>query len=353
MTLKVASSPHLQVNRSTGELMRLVIYAMIPGLVAQWYFFGWGVWIQAVLAIATALASEALVMHLRQRPILPRLADGSAILTALLLAASIPPYAPWWMVIIGSAVAIILAKQLYGGLGHNLFNPAMVAYVLLLIAFPVQMTSWLPPESLRLHDMNLADAINVIFTGFTREGYSLEQLRMDIDGITMATPLDTLKTNLTLGLTISESFASPLFGKFGGRGWEVVNLMYWAGGMWLLKRKVIAWQIPVAFLTTLLVLTLISFWLAPDNHASPLFHMLSGGTMLGAFFILTDPVSAATSPRGRLIYGSLIALLVYLIRSYGGYPDAIAFAVLLANMCVPLIDHYSRPAPYGHPEDDR
>ncbi|MFQ2272558.1 electron transport complex subunit RsxD [Aeromonas enteropelogenes] len=343
----IATAPFAHNRKQTRTLMLLVILACVPGFLAQTWFFGWGTLIQILLALVTALGCEALVLKLRGRAIKPALLDGSAALTAVLIGLSLPPLLPWWMLVVGTAFAVIIVKHLYGGLGQNLFNPAMVAYVLLLVSFPVQMTSWLPPESVRAYDLGLGDALSVIFTGFSLDGYSMAQLKQGVDGLTMATPLDTLKTGLTQGLTTSEILSGPLFEGWGGIGWSWVNLGYLLGGLFLLQQKVINWRIPVAVLGALLVSATLGYLLSPDATGTPIFHLFSGATMLGAFFIATDPVTASTTPRGRLAYGVLIGVLVYIIRRFGGYPDAFAFAVLLANLCVPLIDSLTRPKVYG------
>lgn len=348
MSFRIASSPHHHSQQHTSVLMRKVALACLPGIAAQCYFFGYGVLIQLLLAIVTASASEALILSWRGKPVLPRLRDNSALLTAVLLAVAIPSFAPWWIIVLGTAFAIIVVKQLYGGLGHNLFNPAMAAYVLLLISFPQQMTSWLPPQSLQVQQQHALDPVCAIFTDFSCAGYSLTQLKTDADGMTMATPLDTLKTDLAAGRTASESQQHAVFASFGGIGWNWVNLAFLAGGLWLLQQKIIQWRIPVAVLGTLALCSLLAYLIEPDRNASPIFHLLSGGTMLAAFFIATDPVSASTTERGRLVYGALIGLLIFLIRRFGGYPDAVAFAVMLANLSVPLIDYYTRPRTYGH-----
>ena len=348
MSFRIASSPHQHSQRSTSSLMRLVALACIPGIAVQAVLFGYGVIVQILLAVITAWLSEALVLKLRGKAVFIRLKDNSALLTAVLLALAIPPYAPWWVVVIGTAFAIIMVKQLYGGLGNNLFNPAMAAYVLLLVSFPVQMTQWLPPLSLQSTPLTPLDAVCSIFTQFSCSGFSLTQLQANIDGVTMATPLDTLRTGLNRGLTLDETLNTPVFFAFAGAGWLWVNLAYLAGGILLIQQKMISWRIPVAVLASLFLLSAIAALAAPGSMMGPLFHLFSGGTMLAAFFIATDPVSASTTNKGRLIYGALIGLLVFLIRNFGGYPDAYAFAVLLANMAVPLIDYYTRPRTYGH-----
>lgn len=353
MAFWIASSPHNHNQTQTPNLMRLVILATLPGVLAQWYFFGWGNLIHIALAVTTALVCEFTVLSLRKKPIAHELFDGSGILTALLLGICLPALAPWWISVIGTIFAIVIVKQLYGGLGHNPFNPAMAGYVMLLVSFPLQMTLWQPPLDLVAIDLNFANTVMTIFTGFTAEGYSVEQIRTTVDGVTMATPLDTVKTNLTLGLTIEESMQSAIFGENFAFGWEWVNGAFLLGGIFLIFKKAIAWQTPVSFLISLFICSFIGYSISPDSSASTMFHWFSGATMLGAFFILTDPVSGATSTKGRIIFGLLAGLLVYLIRTSGGYPDGIAFAVLLCNMAAPLIDQYTRPRTYGHLKGDK
>lgn len=224
----------------------------------------------------------------------------------------------------------------------------MVGYVVLLISFPVQMTSWMPPIELQAVSYNFIDSLSIFFTGHTPSGLTLEDLRRSVDGITQATPLDSFKTGL-LTHSIDEVLATPILqGGFAGMGWQWVNVAYLVGGVILLYKRIISWQIPVAMLTLLGVCSLISWGIDATRYSQPLLQLFSGATMLGAFFIATDPVSASTTPKGRLIYGAIIGLLVWIIRVYGGYPDAVAFSVLLANIAVPLIDSYTRPRVYGH-----
>lgn len=352
MAFWIASSPHNHSQADTSVLMRLVIYALLPGIVTQWYFFGWGNIIHILLAVVTAILCEFIVLSLRNKKnIRKQLFDGSAILTAILLGICLPAIAPWWTSIIGAVFAVVIVKQLYGGLGHNPFNPAMAAYVMLLISFPIQMTSWQPPLALMTVNLDFANTLSVIFTDFTKEGYSVEQLRTSVDGFTMATPLDTLKTNTGLGFTVLESMENSVFGENFAFGWEWINFAFLIGGLVLIAKKAIAWQTPLSFLISLFICSFVAYSISPDSSASTMFHWLTGGCMLGAFFILTDPVTGATSTKGRLIVGALAGLLVYLIRTFGGYPDGIAFAVLLCNMAAPLIDQYTRPRTYGHQTD--
>lgn len=348
MSFRITSSPFSHTQQSTQRLMLWVILACLPGIAAQWYFFGYGTLIQIALAVPVALLSEALVLRLRRQPIRSQLADNSALLTALLLAVSIPPLAPWWIITIGTLAAVIIAKQLYGGLGQNPFNPAMVGYVILLISFPVQMSSWLPPEPLRAATITLLDSLNLIFTGHTSSGGDVFTLMLGVDGISQATPLDTLKTGLRGGHAISDVMQSPVYGSLGGIGWQWVNVGFLIGGLILLTKRIIQWHLPVSFLCSLGIVSLLGWLIDPGHNSAPWFHLLSGATMLCAFFIITDPVTASTTASGRLIFGALVGALVWLIRSYGGYPDGVAFAVLLINMTVPLIDHYTQPRAYGH-----
>ncbi|WP_111980211.1 electron transport complex subunit RsxD [Algibacillus agarilyticus] len=348
MSFKLASSPHTRKNNKTAFVMLTVMSACIPGILTQAYFFGFGVFIQLAICMSVALFTEYACLKWRNKPIKRSLTDNSALLTGLLLAVSIPPLAPWWIGAIGTLFAIALVKQAYGGLGQNIFNPAMAAYVLLLVSFPLSMTSWLPASSLMVIDLNFYDTLSTILTGYTSQGYSLEQLRSGIDGLTMATPLDAIKTNLLAGYTYNETLSLPIFDNGIGKGWFYVSLAYLVGGLYLLKKRIIKWQIPVSFIGTLGFLTLVTQAVNADGTGSMLLHLTSGATCFAAFFILTDPVSAATTNKGRLIYGALIGFLVFIIRQFGGYPDAVAFAVLLANMTVPLIDYYTQPKVFGH-----
>ncbi|MFT4463936.1 MAG: electron transport complex subunit RsxD [Sodalis sp. (in: enterobacteria)] len=345
MAFRIASSPFTHNRQTTRQIMIQVMPACLPGLAALAYFFGSGIVIQLALACATALIAEGVVLKLRRQPLADRLSDGSALLTALLLALSLPPLGPWWMIVLATAFAIIIAKQLYGGLGHNPFNPAMVGYVVLLISFPVQMTSWSPPQSLLLHPASPTDSMALIFTGATPDGLTLAQLRATVDGVTQATPLDGFKTDLR---TCTLTAVNYRWDWQTSAGWTWANIGFLLGGLYLIWRRVISWHIPLSVLAAMLICAGLGHWLAPAVSAPPLLHLFSGATMLGAFFIATDPVTAATTVKGRLFFGALTGLLVWLIRTWGGYPDGVAFAVLLANICVPLIDHYTQPRAYGH-----
>ncbi len=324
--------------------MGMVLLALVPGTLAMVWFFGWGVLINLVIATVTAVAAEAAVLCLRRRPVGHTLIDLSAIVTAWLLALALPPLLPWWQTVVGTMFAIVVAKQLFGGIGFNPFNPAMAGYVLLLVSFPVTMTRWLPPDVLGGNSVALADSLHIIFSGSPPLGQSW-------DAITSATPLDQMRIELSQNRMISEIRQSPLWGDFGGLGWEWIGNWFLLGGLFLLWQRVISWRIPVSMLGALLLVAGLFWVMDPETHPFPAFHLFSGGAILGAFFIATDPVSASTTPRGQLVYGALIGVLVFVIRTWGGYPDAVAFSVLLLNMAAPTIDYYTQPRVFGQRGD--
>ncbi|MCW7551304.1 electron transport complex subunit RsxD [Endozoicomonas gorgoniicola] len=340
MTLVRQTSPHARGPNSTQQVMKLLLIAAIPGILAQTWFFGWGALINLVWCSLIALGAEALILKIRNRPPGFFLSDGSAIVTAVLMALALPPFAPWWLTLTGVSFAIIIGKQLYGGLGNNPFNPAMLGYVLLLISFPQEMTQWLAPNGLEGYVGSFADAFNTIFPIFGQG--------VQLDAISMATPLDIVRENSTLTMAELRE-ANDALGTIAGRGWLWVNLAYLLGGLFMLYKKVFTWHAPVGMLVAMTVMATL-FWggIGSGSNGSPLFHLFSGATMLGAFFIITDPVSSATSTKGRLIFGALIGVLTYVIRTWGGYPDGVAFATLLLNMAAPTIDYYTQPRTYGH-----
>jgi electron transport complex protein RnfD len=315
--------------------MQKVLLATAPGVIALTWFFGFGTLVNIAWGCVVALACEALALTLRRRPVGFYLGDYSALVTATLLCIALPPYSPWWLIAVGIASSILLAKHLYGGLGYNPFNPAMAGYVILLISFPVQMTTWAPPRGVG-DTPGLLEALQACF------------LPGAYDGATMATPLDIMRQNNSL--LVEDLWAqSPQFGRWAGIGWEWVNLAFLAGGVWLLQQRVFSWHAPLAMLASLALMAALFYdGGSSASGGSPLFHLLSGATMFGAFFIVTDPVTSAVSVRGRLIYGALIGALVYIIRVRGNYPDAVAFAVLLMNLAAPFIDQYTQPRVYGH-----
>ncbi len=307
---------------STSWMMRQVIYALVLGVMVAYYFFGWGILLQIALGAVTAIVVESVFIALRNRDIINSISDGSAVLTGILLAISIPSIAPWWVIVMGVSFAIIFGKQLYGGLGNNLFNPAMLGYVFLLISYPLQMSTW------QVDFLSFTQALKVIFD------------LSNIDVISGATKLDEVKNGLSLVGSIQQlELHSP------SQAW--INVGFLFGGLYLFLKKVIFWQIPVAFLVGIVISSILLFVGNTDLYLPTQNHLMLGGTMLGAFFIATDPVSASTTPKGRIIYGFLIGVLIVIIRTFGGYPDGVAFAVLLINMTVPLIDSFTQPKVFG------
>ena len=304
---------------STSNLMLQVIYGLTLGVALQFYFFGWGVIYQIALAILTGIVAEILFLKIRKKSI-DVVKDNSAALTSILLAISIPSIAPWWVVVLGTSFAIIFGKQLYGGLGSNPLNPAMLGYAFLLISFPLEMTRWASSF------LSFEEGLNIIFSS------------IHIDALSSATRLEEAKFALMEG----EVF-NPI--QIDQTVW--INLGFLVGGVYLFFMKVITWQIPMSFLVGIVVMSVLLMLIDSDHAMGPVFHLFHGATMLGAFFILTDPVSSSTTPRGRLIFGFLIGILVIIIRTYGSYPDGVAFAVLLLNIAVPLIDYYSKPKVFG------
>ncbi|MDG2354351.1 MAG: RnfABCDGE type electron transport complex subunit D [Gammaproteobacteria bacterium] len=309
-------------THNTNQMMRQVIYALTLGVVAAYYFFGWGVIVQIALAVVTAIAVESAFLSIRNRPIKPSISDGSAALSAILLAISIPSIAPWWIVVVGVAFAIIFGKQLYGGLGNNPFNPAMLGYAFLLVSYPLQMTTWASEF------LSFSQSLDVIFN------------LTSVDSLSGATRLDDVKTQLALG-----GFISNLELHSTSQAW--INLGFLLGGLYLLFRRIITWHIPAAFIAGIVVISSVLYFIDDQIYLPMQNHLMLGATMLGAFFIATDPVSGSTTPKGRLIYGFLMGVLVVVIRVFGGYPDGVAFAVLLMNMIVPLIDYYTQPKVFG------
>lgn len=346
------TSPHAHGGNSTSRIMLLVILATVPGIIALTYFFGWGNLINIVLASITAIVCEALILKIRKRPISFFLKDNSALLTAVLLGIALPPFAPWWVTVVAVSFSMIFAKHLYGGLGNNPFNPAMVGYALVLISFPVQMTtSWASPFFLNVdtigagQTLSFSDNLQVIFSGSA----SLS------DAFSGATPLDTYK-HLAKNETANEILQGALFTTsennwFAG-GWEFVNIAFLIGGLALLALRIFTWHIPFSVLAALGTCSMIFGWDA-DLYVPWSLHIFTGATMLGAFFIATDPVTASTTPLGKIIYGAGIGILIFVIRTWGAYPDAVAFAVLLMNFAAPLIDTYTQPRTYGHDKANR
>jgi Na+-translocating ferredoxin:NAD+ oxidoreductase subunit D len=334
------SSPFITQPSSVSQIMLRVLFALVPGIALYVWYFGPAILVSIALASITALATEAVMLKLRNRPIKPFLSDNSALLTAWLLALSIPPLAPWWLVVVGTAFAIAVAKHLYGGLGSNPFNPAMVGYAVLIISFPVHMTHWLTPHALVTTELSFGEQLNYIFNAVLPNG-------MALDAVTTATPLDTLKTQLHLGLPVSTIRDMPIYGYLAGKGSEMVVIGFAIGGLYLLYTRIISWHLPLTYLATLFAISGLFHLIDPAHYVAPLFQLFSGAAMLGAFFILTDPVTSPTTAKGKLIFAFGAGVLTYLIRTFGGYPDGVAFATLLMNICVPLIDAWTQPKVFG------
>lgn len=313
--------------------MAWVLLATLPGLAVQSYFYGYGTLINLVWASGLALGLEALVLGLRRRPIMIFLTDGSALVTAFLIALALPPFSPWWLTLIAVLFSIVFAKHLYGGLGNNPFNPAMVGYAICLIAFPVSMTQWPAIEQ-------------TLSFGQQWQWFWMESIDGGIDAWTGATALDLMRH--TNGLTLNEvALDNPQLGlSLSVSMW--VNLAYLAGGIGLLAINAFTWHAPIAMLASLGFCAGLFHMGEPDLYPSASQHLLTGATMFSAFFIVTDPVSGATSRKGKVVFGIGVGILVFIIRTFGSYPDAFAFAILLMNLSAPLIDTYTRPKAYGH-----
>lgn len=340
-TMGLVSGPFAHDRSSVNRIMLQVCLALVPATLFGLWLFGWPAINLWLLTCASAVATEALCLYWLGQP-QRRLLDGSALLTGWLLALSLPPWAPWWIGVGGSAFAIGIGKQLYGGIGQNLFNPAMLARVALLIAFPLQMTTWALPHALgSAAAPGFVEGLHITFGGVIP------------DGMSGATALGGLKTELTLHRTAEEILAGnfrlipALLGTTAGSLGETSELLLLLGGLWLLLRRIIHWEIPVSMLVSVVLLGAIAHQINPERYPGGLYHLASGGLLLGAFFIATDPVSSPVSRAGRLIFGIGCGVLVYVIRTWGSFPEAVAFAVLFMNALSPLIDRYWRPRAYG------
>lgn len=340
--LPARSSPHAHAGSSVNGIMFDVCLALIPCTGMGFYLFGWPAAYLWLVTCATAIVTEMLCLLLRGTSLHSAM-DGSALLTGWLIALTLPPWAPWWIGVGGSVFAIAIGKQLYGGVGMNLFNPAMLARVGLLIAFPLQMTSWIQPLPVAgLAYPDAQQSWNITFgSGF------------DIDGYTGATALGEFKTALTLKQSAPTILAEhyvwwqSLLGLHAGSLGETSELMVLLGAAWLLWRRIIGWEIPLALLLTLAFLTVVAAVVNPLQQAGPLFHLTSGGVLLGAFFIATDPVTSPISRTAKLLFGAGCAVVIFVVRLWGGFPEAVGFAVLFMNALTPLLDKAFKPRVYG------
>lgn len=321
----ISPSPHIHSGGSVSKLMYGVILALLPALLVSVWFYGLPALLVTGISIVSCLVFEFIIQRLLlKRP--TSLNDGSAFLTGLLLAFNLPSNLPWPIIVIGALVAIGVGKMTFGGLGNNIFNPALVGRVFLLISFPVQMTTYPVP------------------LGFA-SGYT--------DAVTGATPLSLLKGGVKSGKSVAEiidqlpSYFDMFVGKMGGSLGEVAAAALLVGFIFMLYRRIVTWHIPVSILLTMTLFSGILWFADPAHFADPLFHLLTGGALLGAIFMATDYVTSPMSSRGMVIYGVGIGLLTILIRSYGVYPEGVSFAILIMNAFVPLINKYIKPKRFG------
>jgi len=337
------SGPYAHSRRSTTRIMGLVMLALLPATGYGIYLFGWPALFLLLVTLASALTAEGLCLRLAGKPVRLFLLDGSALLSGWLLALTLPPWAPWWIGVLGGVIAIVIGKQVFGGIGQNPFNPAMVARVVLLISFPLEMTTFLAPHPLlATGSPGLLDSLGITF------GAGLQA-----DGISSATVLGGVKTALGAGQTLSAINAgmpdwhTMALGTQSGSLGETSALLILAGGLFLLAMRVISWHIPAAMIGTLMLLAGGFHMLDPARYPDALHHLLAGATLLGAFFIATDLVTSPVTAVGQLLFGAGCGALVYVIRTWAGYPEGMAFAVMLMNALTPLIDHYLKPRVYG------
>jgi electron transport complex protein RnfD len=318
-----AVGPFAHNDNTSVRIMYTVILSLLPAAIFGVYQFGLNSLLVLLVGVVSAIIAEwACLAIMEKRPL--ACMDGSAMLTGLLLAMSLPPTLPLWITAFGSVFAIVVGKQIYGGLGQNLFNPAMLARVMMIVCFPVEMTYWADPAPI--------DFANNLVT--------VPDAWFQFDGITSATSLSSERTEPVALLNL-------LFGEQSGSLGETSALFILSGGIFLIYRGLIHWAIPVSFLLGLAIPALISHAIAPDSYLPVMTHLLSGGAMLGAFYIATDLVTSPTSIKGQLLYGAGCGLLIWLIRCFGSYPEGVAFAVLIMNSASPLIDHYLRPNLFG------
>jgi electron transport complex protein RnfD len=323
--LTVSPSPHISQELSVKQLMYGVIISLVPAFFVTLYVFGIGAVVVTCLSVIACMLTEMIIEKYFLKTDV-KIGDGSAMVTGVLLAFNLPSNLPWWMVLLGGVFSIGIGKMAYGGLGNNPFNPALVGRVFLLISFPVQMTSWPLPVESRLKYL---------------------------DAATGATPLGILKETLRNGGTVSDAMSGipdhmQLFmGTMGGSLGEISALALLLGFIYMLYRKIITWHIPVVMLLTIFIFTGILWWIDPVKNASPVFHLLTGGVMLGAIYMATDLVTSPMTRRGMSIYAAGIGIITVIIRVYGSYPEGVSFAILIMNAFVPLINKYIKPRRFG------
>lgn len=354
MSQPLQCSPHMKSQATITKTMGLVLLACMPAYGVSTWYFGWGLTLNALLCIATAVIIEGLIMRLRGISAWSRIRDASVLVTAVLLAFTIPPGAPWWIPVFGTCFAVIIGKQVYGGLGLNIFNPAMVGYITLLVAFPLQMTGWQIPgvqtiENEAINPIGLQGFFISLNLTFPILPFApIKYLGTEIDGFVKATPLLFYKLPGKSALIAAWQNDISLFARSSGTGWEWVNIAFLLGGLLLLFKRIISWHIPFSLIATVILLSL--YFYQPGKEAvygSPYLHLFGTATMIGAFFIATDPVSAPASPLAKIIYGALAGLLIYCIRIWGSYLDSVGFSILLVNAAAPILDYYLKPRVFG------
>ncbi len=350
MTLPYKSSPHQLADRKTQQIMLIVILATLPGIMVHIWFFGYGILLNLIVASVTALSVEALCLQVSDKSIKQGLGDYSALVTAILFSVAVPPGSSWWLLTLGVVFAIALVKHAYGGLGQNTFNPAMAGYLFLLLAFPLEMTAWHLPDAALSPS---SDSSPLSFSSLRQSAQFLlasssNQLEV-IDGFAKATPLIEFKMAAQSAILKSFEMDISVFDRAAATGWELVNIAFMLGGLVLLGLGIISWHIPVTIIISVLAMSLL-FYSADGASVvgTPYLHLFGSATMLGAFFIATDPVSSCTSNPAKIAYGIIIGCSIYSIRVWGSYLDSIAIAVLFGNFCAPLLDHSIRPRIFGH-----
>ena len=326
-------SPHIHNGDSVEKNMYGVLIALIPAFICSVIFFGWGAIIVTAVSVAACLIFEYLIQKylLRQNP---TIWDGSAIITGVLLAFNLPVSIPLWIVAIGALVAIGVGKMSFGGLGNNIFNPALVGRVFLLISFPVQMTTWPTPQGFATTDaVTGATPLAIVKAALASNGTEAAS------GATAQGPQSVSEILAAHGITVPDM----LYGNMGGSLGEVAAIALLIGFAYMLLRKIITWHIPVAIFATVIVFTGILHLANPEQFAGPLFHLFTGGLMLGAIFMATDYVTSPMTHKGIWIYGIGIGVLTVLIRVFGSYPEGMSFAILIMNGLTPLINRCCKP----------
>lgn len=349
----LVSAPYTHTKTGVGRVMGLVLIALVPATGYGLIQFGWPAVFLFTVTVISAVLAEILCLAIGGKAIKPFIFDGSALLSGWLLAMTLPPWAPWWIGVLGAVFAIVIGKHVFGGLGQNLFNPAMVARVALLISFPLEMTLFTVPTPLySAQTPGLIESLSITFhIGGSGQGL--------IDANTGATLLGHVKTELSRGVGVQESLPDTYssreqaLGNTTGSLGETSAVLVLLGGLFLIFTRIITWHIPLALLAGLALPAAILNFIAPDIYLDPLSHLLSGAAMLGAFFIATDMVTSPVSHRGQLVFGFGCGLLVFIIRTWAAYPEGMGFAVMLMNACTPLIDHYLKPRIYGRDRSGR